>query len=70
MHYECEHGRRVIPRRGAAEAYEPCDECPDRRSDVRYGPIWAAGEGDNLETQLKATLTHALSHSRPFDWSE
>jgi hypothetical protein len=77
MKYLCEHGRRVIPRAetdppgapGGPEALETCAECPADRRQVRYRPVFEGDEGADIESQLRATLLHALKHARLGDWS-
>lgn len=57
MHYECEHGCRVLPRPDIGpKALEACPDCPPEREKVRYAPVWAPGEGENVQTQLRATM--------------
>ena len=40
----------------------------DRRK-VRYRPVFEGDEGATIESQLVATLKHALDFARPGDWS-
>jgi hypothetical protein len=40
----------------------------DRRK-VRYQPVFEGDEGATIESQLTATLLHALKHARLGDWS-